>query len=219
MKALTNAGKSNEAEERPSSKKAKMRTEDDHSDFVSRCQRARIFAEWIAAKFGLQNRGQIKILDVAGGKGDLAFELAFKFHLKNVTVVDPRDVAFRPRRKYQRKMMKSVDLKDLYHSIPKLFNPEFFKSHPDFAENSLVLGLHPDQATETIVDVGLEFGLCFAVIPCCIFAHENPERRLKNGERPTTYEKYLDYLMEKDPRIQMDSLEFRGRNKVLYFKP
>jgi len=34
---------------------------------------------------------------------------------------------------------------------------------------SLVLGLHPDQATDSIVDFALQFNKPFAVVPCCVF--------------------------------------------------
>lgn len=34
---------------------------------------------------------------------------------------------------------------------------------------SLVLGLHPDQATDSIVDFAMQYGKPFAVVPCCVF--------------------------------------------------
>jgi hypothetical protein len=33
---------------------------------------------------------------------------------------------------------------------------------------SIVVGLHPDQATEPIVDFALENNKSFAVVPCCV---------------------------------------------------
>ena len=36
-----------------------------------------------------------------------------------------------------------------------------------------------DQATEAIVDMALKYRKPFAVVPCCVFSHENPHRRLK----------------------------------------
>ena len=38
--------------------------------------------------------------------------------------------------------------------------------------------MHPDQATEPIVDAALLYGLPFAVVPCCVFAELAPQRRL-----------------------------------------
>ena len=52
------------------------------------------------------------------------------------------------------------------------FQPEMWTDGP-LAEQlqscSLVLGLHPDQATDSIVDFALQFGKPFAVVPCCVF--------------------------------------------------
>ena len=46
----------------------------------------------------------------------------------------------------------------------------------------IIIGMHPDQATEPIIDMALKYQKPFAVVPCCVFAHENPHRRLKNQE-------------------------------------
>ena len=48
--------------------------------------------------------------------------------------------------------------------------------------SEIIIGMHPDQATEPIIDMALKFQKPFAVVPCCVFAHENPHRRLKNQE-------------------------------------
>lgn len=38
-----------------------------------------------------------------------------------------------------------------------------------FEKISLIVGLHPDQATERIVQFGLKHKKNFAVLPCCVF--------------------------------------------------
>ncbi|GIL68582.1 hypothetical protein Vafri_21834, partial [Volvox africanus] len=43
---------------------------------------------------------------------------------------------------------------------------------------SMVVGLHPDQATEAILDFALECGKPFALVPCCVFPRLFPNRRL-----------------------------------------
>lgn len=35
--------------------------------------------------------------------------------------------------------------------------------------SSLVIGMHPDQATDGIVDFAMKYRKSFAVIPCCVF--------------------------------------------------
>eukprot|EP00884_Botryococcus_braunii_P010341 jgi/Botrbrau1/19308/Bobra.0073s0047.1 len=44
---------------------------------------------------------------------------------------------------------------------------------------SIVVGLHPDQATDPILEFALAFGKPFAIIPCCVFARQFPHRRLR----------------------------------------
>ena len=64
---------------------------------------------------------------------------------------------------------KNFDLKQ--ESSPK---------HEQESTHDLIIGMHPDQATEPIIDMALKYKKPFAVVPCCVFAHENPHRRLKN---------------------------------------
>ena len=80
----------------------------------------------------------------------------------------------------------------------------------------LVVGMHPDQATEKIVDMALLLGKPFAVVPCCVFPFLFPNRRLGNSDTPVvTYHQFLEYLKQKNPGIVQTYLHFKGRNKVL----
>lgn len=81
---------------------------------------------------------------------------------------------------------------------------------------SLLVGMHPDQATEAIIDAALELGVPFAVVPCCTFPDMFPHRKTADGEPVATYSQLIDYLMRKDPSIQKTFLPFKGRNQVLY---
>ena len=52
------------------------------------------------------------------------------------------------------------------------FGPQLWASgeHAELlAGCSVVVGMHPDQATDAIVDFALQAGKPFAVIPCCVF--------------------------------------------------
>ena len=51
--------------------------------------RARVFAEWILTKYGRDYFEEGLILDIGGGRGDLAFELATRQDI-DCAVVDPR---------------------------------------------------------------------------------------------------------------------------------
>jgi len=101
-------------------------------------------------------------------------------------------------------------------------------------ECTTIVGIHPDQATEPIVDAALAHNKSFAVLPCCVFANENTHRMVANPDYipgrdvdendPSThamipvrtYEQLVQYLINKDPSICVDQLGFEGRNTVLY---
>ncbi|EOD31062.1 hypothetical protein EMIHUDRAFT_203148 [Emiliania huxleyi CCMP1516] len=76
--------------------------------------------------------------------------------------------------------------------------------------------MHPDEATEPIVDAALADGKPFAILPCCA----NPHRRTAVGLPVISYEQYLDYLQAKHPAIRRARLaKFEGRNVVLWYDP
>lgn len=179
---------------------------DAHGGDVSRHQRARVFADWIVKVFP----GTNSILDVGGGKGDMAFELGLKRGVP-CSVVDPRN----PKKfetkilpKWQRKVL-SRNPNFTYTHFETKFNTDFCDQNWTSSESdgrSLVIGMHPDEATEAIVDLCIKFKRDFAVVPCCVFAHQFPDRKLKSGVEPKTYEQFFDYLVEKHADIQQDQL-------------
>ena len=196
--------------------------EHDSNTLVSRHSRARVFAEWIKATFPEATQ----VLDVGGGKGEMAFELGLRRGL-TCAVVDPRHPRnFEDKKslpKWQRKILaKNPDFRYTHHQTE--FNQEFCQSHWDEISSklksgcALVIGMHPDEATEPMVDLCLKFGRSFAVVPCCVFAHQFPHRRLKSGDEPRTYQQFCQYLLEKDPRIETSQLNFKGRNTVLFHR-
>jgi len=88
----------------------------------------------------------------------------------------------------------------------------------DFQKCQMMIGLHPDEATERIVQFGLKYKKSFAVVPCCVFAKQFPHRKRPDGSVVTYYEEFCDYLQALDPGIQRDILPIPGRNIVLWKK-
>lgn len=86
----------------------------------------------------------------------------------------------------------------------------------------LIVGFHPDQATESIVDFALFMGIPFAIVPCCVFPSEFPNRRWE-GERVRDHRTFIEYLKAKNPKIQVEKLDFdfcdSGKNIVLFMMP
>jgi hypothetical protein len=88
------------------------------------------------------------------------------------------------------------------------------------AAASVVIGQHPDEATESIVDVAIALGKPFAVVPCCVFSKIFP-RKLRDGTSVVNYDQFISYLCEKETaetatRIERDILPMKGRNLVLF---
>jgi len=84
---------------------------------------------------------------------------------------------------------------------------------------SAIVGMHPDEATEPIIDTALRLGVPFAVVPCCVFARALPKFLPGHQVQVTTYEQLLAYLQAKHPAIQRAHLPFTGRNVVLFWDP
>ena len=64
--------------------------------------------------------------------------------------------------------------------VREMFTPENWHK---FEECSVVVGMHPDEATEAIVDFARVRGKPFAVVPCCVFPAMFPDRRVRrDGE-------------------------------------
>jgi len=84
-------------------------------------------------------------------------------------------------------------------------------------ECSAIVGLHPDQSTDYIIDYALKTGKAFAVIPCCL--HSKQFSGKKNSERQAIrdFGKLLEFYKRKAPGcIFSTTLDFEGKNTVLY---
>ncbi|KAJ3111596.1 hypothetical protein HK100_002633 [Physocladia obscura] len=80
-------------------------------------------------------------------------------------------------------------------------------------KRACVVGLHPDAATEPIVDVCLRRRIPFAVVPCCTFPDTYADHKVNSTE------KLIDYLKSKNIGIRETHLAFEGRNRTLYWNP
>ncbi|KAI9495796.1 hypothetical protein BDB00DRAFT_193448 [Zychaea mexicana] len=210
--------------------------DDPHTSKKSHAMRAMVFVQWIHQTFGDILTDGVGVLDVAGGKGDVSMFLSHAFNIPS-TVVEP-EIRKRPNhwyvrlRRYACRIARNedpssntpMDEKWPYELEPTylgtLMDDKFLEDYPEIVANTgLLVGMHADQATEPIVDMALKLNKAFAVIPCCVFGHENRDRRLNNGGEVVTTEEFIQYLMEKDTRIQKSYLGFEGKNVVLYYWP
>jgi hypothetical protein len=83
---------------------------------------------------------------------------------------------------------------------------------------SAIVALHPDEATDAIVDLAVKLRKPFVVVPCCVFHRLFPNRRKPNEptEPVSSYQDLVEYLMAKDPSIQKAVLPFQGSNVILW---
>jgi len=85
----------------------------------------------------------------------------------------------------------------------------------------VVVGLHPDQAAGHIVDFAAARGIPWCVVPCCVYFdfQDFSQRKLKSGKSVKSFDDLCQWLLEKDPRAKMETLELEGKNKVIYTLP
>ncbi len=181
------------------------------SDLQERLTRHRHFAKWLIDIFGMQvlNQGS-GVLDVAGGNGKLSSALQ-KLGVTSCTIIDPKPLI-------SSHEGVLVLAEPLYGDGSALTDDSF-----PYAERirncSVIVGLHPDEATEAIIDMAIRLGKPFAVSPCCVMTKLFPHRRhAKTGDPVRTVWALCRYLLEKSPSsFQVDFLPFAGRNKVIYW--
>ncbi|KAF1804739.1 hypothetical protein FB192DRAFT_1051235 [Mucor lusitanicus] len=219
--------------------------EDPHTSKKPHGLRAIIFVEWIRRTFADQLRNGGAVLDVAGGKGEISMVLSRGFGIPS-TVVEPKtrklpnywftrlrrlmlrfEADEEPDWKSEKVQLAlqhwPCDVTPTY--LHTMLDDRFLEDHAELLKTvSLFVGLHSDQATIPIVDAALKAGKAFAVVPCCVFSHDNRSRQLRNGELVTTTEQQIQYILEKDTRghggqIQTDYLDFEGKNRVVYWIP
>jgi hypothetical protein len=183
------------------------------------------------------------ILDVAGGKGELAARLCM-CHLLSVVMVDPRpaDVAHcfetlvlpKIPKKWQHSMEERrannpnivIDtVQERFRQLVMPMDDHTLATSTDLQEAvrdaRLLVGMHADGATEAIIDAALLYKKPFVVVPCCVFPNLFQERKVSNSEGNLvpvrTHEQFCRYLKDKDARFQMDILPFDGRNIAIWW--
>ena len=84
------------------------------------------------------------------------------------------------------------------------------------ANASILVGLHPDQTTQDILEIALRYDKNVAIVPCCVFPSFFPMRLLHDGSPVVTHAQFCQYLLSLDPSLQQTELPFQGRNVVIY---
>lgn len=75
-------------------------------------------------------------------------------------------------------------------------------------EAKLIVGFHPDQATDYAIELARVLEVPYAVVPCCVFPSEFPHRRLANGSKVKCYDDLIKYLQEHYVESKIERLNF-----------
>jgi hypothetical protein len=196
-------------------------------------ERHAVFADWIIATFG---RPKL-VVDVAAGKGHLAQQLRMR-GVERCVCVDPEARPDGPTVDPGVEWLSEPWSEALAESLLPASTATATTTsgsgsgagterRREAPLSALFVGLHPDQATEGIVDAALERGLPFAVVPCCVFPSLFPDRRMHTTHMGqgagtigvTSYRGFLAYLRAKDPRARLARLPLEGKNIVVYLDP
>jgi hypothetical protein len=183
------------------------------------------------------------ILDVAGGKGELAARLCM-CHSLSVVMVDPRPANVAhcfeslvlpkiPKKWQQRLEERSASnpnvvvdtVQERFRQLVMPMDDHTVATSTDLQQAvrdaRLLVGMHADGATEAIIDAALLYKKPFVVVPCCVFPNLFQERRVSDDEGNLvpvrTHEQFCRYLQEKDARFQMEILPFEGRNIAIWW--
>jgi len=138
----------------------------------------------------------------------VSFYLTTVYDLESI-IIDARGVTLP--KKYAKQMKasnKSIEEMRIY------FDENFDKDL--ISRSSLIIGMHPDEATDYIIDIAAKNNKKFAVVPFCVFPKIFTGRFLKNGEFVSDYPKYIKFIQEKVPEHKVHFLEIVGRNKIIY---
>ena len=155
--------------------------------------RANVFAAWISRQFPHCKT----VLDVAGGNAELSLWLTLLDY--RVTIIDKK-ARFGKHPLCFRKCRRKVKL--LRRDIKGYWNPEI----------DLIVGMHPDSATEEIVVLADIYCKCFAVVPCCVM----PVKK-----RTMTETQWIGYLalLPHNLDTRTTTLGISGKNTVVFGYP
>mmetsp|Transcript_14274 Transcript_14274/g.25581 ORF Transcript_14274/g.25581 Transcript_14274/m.25581 type:complete len:485 (-) Transcript_14274:272-1726(-) len=191
-------------------------------DVACKSARSSVFATWLLDTFGCDTLVHGSgVFDIAGGKGLNCIELLKLTKRSDLAtvVIDPlqRNTQLAKRHK---KLLRKHNLK-----VPEFQFKEFDEAYLEepsalerFQKAGCVIGMHSDQATGSLVQLAVRHRRPFAVVPCCVFTKEFPDRRTPEGKTVETLNEFIAWLMSHHPNMQVDFLSIDGRNKVLFMR-
>ena len=165
-------------------------------------ERHSVFAKWVCATLLGDAPARGRVVDVGGGKGHLSASLAALG--VPCTLVDPCAMVGRAgmmadgtSRDGGLADAPAAPLSSLITVQKATLEAALLREPRLISDAAAVVGMHPDEATECIVDCALLHGVPFAVVPCCATPNLFPNRRCATGCRVKKYGGLVEYLLEK----------------------
>jgi len=192
-------------------------------DDLEKSERHVLFGHWVVTELLPRTTDAMRgrVLDVAGGKGHLSAAIAEAG--MQCALIDPHAVTGRALHNVAPEDAGEQDLCETRFSnsepviVLRQTLQQVVTTLPWLVDNCAgIVGLHPDEATEPIVDIALARGLPFAVLPCCVYPTVFNHRKTLCGGGVRKHGAFIEYLMEKDPRMRCATLPFIGRNTVVF---
>jgi hypothetical protein len=184
-------------------------------------ERHALFAQWLVDNYGRDflARGS-GVLDVAGGKGELSYALRDLGIPSMVLDPAPRLLLMGP---HNISVLPFALEGDGTHLLEKEHTTTTFQDRALIRSCSMIVGMHPDQATEPIIRLAMHLGVPFALLPCCVMPSLFP-LRFHQGQPVRSYRVFCQYLQalaeheinKAEGCIRTDHLPFMGRNLILY---
>lgn len=155
-----------------------------------------LFARFVASLIHPSERGDMLVADVAAGKGYLSWALR-EHGFRRITPFEPA-----PRRGGQ---VRRLGIR------VQAFRPEHAR---DF---DLVVGMHPDAATDCILSGAALHGKLVVVCPCCV--RPNAWSYWGNGQSHAEWEVHLvDRSAADGLELTVGRLKMNGANRVMWGK-
>ena len=207
--------------------------------------RAARFVELLIEIIGadvLRAPSSVGVLDIAGGGSNagITFELSLRRGMESI-VIDPRAVKLNKtqrntlqfRKDNRERLQPGLEISHQAAALTKRFR-EWKPSQlqvlfdEDFAASEIgnhllrdcvaVVGMHPDEATDAIIQLAMRYDKPWMICPCCVFPRTF-KRILPDGQAVKTYDELCKYIRNISTNVQEATLDFEGRNKVFYWLP
>jgi hypothetical protein len=184
-------------------------------------ERHALFAQWLVDNYGRDFLATGSgVLDVAGGKGELSYALKDLGIPSMVLDPAPRLLLMGP---HNISVLPFALEGDGTHLLQKEHSTTTFQDRALIRSCSMIVGMHPDQATEPIIRLAMHLRVPFALLPCCVMPSLFP-LRFHQGQPVRSYRVFCQYLQalaeheinNAEGGIRTDHLPFMGRNLILY---